>query len=81
MSGSDVELAWLLALGMNGHHYGFLCVWRTGFLQGFQAIFLQLGHREVNELTNLILGFYFTSILPNCVQLLVLVCLLVSKGV
>lgn len=61
MSGSDAELAWLLALGLNGHHYGFLCVWGTGFLQGFQAIFPQLGHREVNELTNLILGFYFTS--------------------
>lgn len=61
VSGSDVELAWLLALGLNDPHNRFLCVWRTGFLQGFQAIFPQLGYREVNELINLILRFYLTS--------------------
>lgn len=51
--GSDAELTWLLALGLNGHHSGFLCVWRTGFL-----------HWGTGKSTNsqiLILGFYLTS--------------------
>lgn len=28
--GSHVELAWLLALGLNGQHTGSLCFWRLG---------------------------------------------------